>query len=207
MLLRGRSTYLMRGCVAIVSVILLVIGIYGIAAFSADSVGQDFYEPYTTGYYENDQGVRVWIIERERITTDGMSMPSRMAIANSIYTANPAVRLNEFIMFVTTMAGSGIFGLLFVGVDFIMNKFVIKEKTGISTMSLLITMVVAAVLQTTLNTFVLQHALPAWRLLPFMVLWLPRVMQAGASTILITYFIAVLLNICERQPHLREWVR
>ena len=208
MVLRDRSPSLMRGCVGVLSVILIGLGGFNTAALHRDGVNGAFYDVFTLELSVNNQGQTVRYIDHDNIDTGGMSAISQMAVTRSINARDPAEVLGEFIMFVTTaVIGSGIFGLLLLLADWVINKFLLKHQMDIQTMPLLLTMMIAAVLLTTLNTFVLQYALPAWRLLPFTVLWLPRVMQTVASTTLITYFIAMLLGVCKGQPHLREWVR
>ena len=209
MVLRGKSTTVMRSCVAIISVLLLVIGAYNIAALSSDGVNPAFYDAYTLEMSENAQGQPVRTVDYENIDTANMSVVSRMAITRTINNRDPAEGLGEFIIFVTTaMIGSGVFGLLLILVDWSAVKFLLKEHTGVKTMALLLAMMSAAVLTSTINTIVLrQTAFPSWQLLPFSVVWLPRVMQTIASTTVMTYFVAMLLGICERQPHLRKWTK
>ena len=207
MLLKNRQSARIRDAVILVSVILLAVGLFGMASFASDGITQDFYQPYTTGYNmveEGGESRRVWLIDREQIDTSAMSAPSRMAVANSINTENPSARIRDFIMLLSTMIGSGAFGLLLVGINWLVNKFIIKEGAGFSTLSLLVAMMIPAVLVSTLNTAVLRTVLPAWQLLPFTVLWLPRVMQTAATTVLVTYIIAMLLIALKKSPY-RNW--
>jgi len=209
MILRDRNTALMRNCVVVISVLVLGIGVYNIAALSSDGVNRTFYDAYTLDLSVNDQGLPVRSIDHDRVNTIGMSIISRMAVTRTINNREPAEGLSEFITFVTiTMIGIGIFGFLLILVDWAANKFIIKEQNGAKTMALLLAMMTAAILVNTLNTiFLRQTAFPAWQLLPFSVVWLPRVIQAAATTTIITYFVAMLLEICERQPHLRMWMK
>ena len=213
MVLRGKSTHVMRSCVAVFSVFLLGFGAYNMAAFSGDGIDRAFYEAYTLELSENEQGQTVRNIADERINTAEMSSVSRMAIVRSINMRDPAEGLAEFMMFVTTaMIGSGIFGGLLLLVDWAAGKFLLKERTTgttstIHTMSLLLTMVATAAMVSTLNTISLRMVLPAWQLLPFSVVWLPRIIQAVATATLMSYFIAIMLSICEKQAHLRQWLK
>lgn len=208
MVLRAKSTSLMRSSVVLISMILLSIGIYNVFVLSSDGVNAGFYDSYTLALSENEQGQLVRTVDMDRIDTTNMSAISRMAIVRSINMRDPAEGLSEFLMFVTTaMIGSGLFGLLLLGVDWAAGRFVLKDQTKVPTMSLLLAMMGAAVLVSTLNTAILRMVLPAWQLLPFSVLWLPRVIQTVATTTLMTYFIAMLLGVCEKQAHLRQWIR
>jgi hypothetical protein len=53
-----------------------------------------------------------------------------------------------------------------------------------------------------------QTVMTAWQVLPFVVVWLPRVLQSIATTTIINvYFVALLLGICEKQPHIKRLLR
>ena len=208
MLLRQKSTAITRSCVAIISVLILSIGIFNLNALFIDGLNRNFYDAYTIELSENEQGQLVRTVDAGRIDTTNMFAISRMAIVRSINMRDPAEGLSEFIMFVTTaMIGSGVFGLLLLAVDWAAGKYILKGQTNVPTMSLLLAMIVAGILVSTLNTAAMRTVLPAWQLLPFSVIWLPRVMQAVATTVIMTYFIAILLGICEKQPHLRQWLK
>ena len=76
-------------------------------------------------------------------------------------------------------------------------------------MPLLITILVSAVIVSTLITIVLRETVfrEAWQLLPFVVVWLPRVIETIVSNTIYVYFMALLLGIFERQQGLRELIR
>jgi len=190
-LLRERNVSAMRICVAVISALLIMVGVYNMAAFSADGLDSTFHERH----YANETG------------TAGMSAVSRMAVTRTANMSDPAAGLREFMMLSTAaMLGSGLFGLLLLGIEWAAVRFVFKNETKVPVMPLLLAMLAAGVLVSTLNTAVLRTVLPAWQLLPFSVIWLPRVIQTVATTTLMTYFVAVLLGVCERQPQLRRWV-
>ena len=209
MLIRSKSAILMRNLVLIISVLLLTVGIYNIMALNFDGVGRDFYEPFTLELSENPQGQTVRTIDYDRIDTTEMAVISRMAITRTINTRDPAEGLGEFIMFVTTaMVGSGILGLLLVVLDSIVNKFLLKGETKIETMPLLLAMMTTSILISTINTIILRYTIfTSWQLLPFSVVWLPRAMQTVATTTVITYFVAMLLGVWERQPYLKGIIK
>ena len=209
MFLRNKSALVMRKLVATVSVILLIAGIYGMAALSADGINRDFYLPYTEGSYVsyvNGDEVTVWLINREAIDTSRMSLLGRLAVSNSVNTINPTARIRDFIVITATMIGAAAFGLLLVGVDWAVNKFFLGGQTETFTMSLLIAMVAAAVVVNLLNTAVFLQVLAVWQHLPFWVVGLPRLTQAMVQTILITYVVVMLLGVCSSHPHLRKWM-
>jgi ECF transporter S component (folate family) len=203
MMLRMRSTALMRKWVVFFAVVLVCFGAWNMASLNADGIGRDFYEPFAQELAEGSLTIYDYRIDRD------FSIIGRMAVTRTINMSNPAEGLNDFITFVTTaMIGSGIFGLLLVGIDWAAGKYLIKGGHKVPTMSLLLAMMTAAVLISTINTIIFRYTIfPSWQLLPFSVVWLPRVVQTIASTTLMTYFIAMLLGVCERQPHLRQWMR
>lgn len=209
MFLRKGSTTVMRIVVLALSIVFIGVGGGNMAALSADGVNRDFYEAYTDGTIENAAGQTVPHVDRESIDTTGMFWISRMAVTRSINANNPANVLDEFLTLMTvTTFGAGAFGLLLVLMDWMANKFLIKDKASMQTMPLLLALMIPAVLISTINTEILRHtAFPSWQLLPFSVVWLPRVMQTMATTTLITYFVAMLLGVCKNQPHLREWIK
>lgn len=210
-MLRDKSTEVMRNIVVMVSIVVLAIGAYNAAALSADGIGRGFYEPFTLGTEVNAAGATVHIIDRDAIDTTGMSMIGRMAITRSIGVNNPGNVLNEFIALVSTaMIGAGVFGLLLVVLDWTANRFLFTSEwsVGVPTMNLLAALMVPAVVVNTVNTEILRHtAFPSWQLLPFTVVWFPRVMQAVGTTLIVVYFVAVLLGVLKRQANFREWMR
>ena len=60
------------------------------------------------------------------------------------------------------------------------------------------------VLVTSLNTLVLREtAFPAWKALPFTVVWIPRVIEEIISNTVKAYFVAGLLRVFENQKSLK----
>jgi len=103
---------------------------------------------------------------------------------------------------------SASFGIFLIAFDYIFSKFLLKERFKINTMALLIAMMAAGVIVNTLNTVILRNTvLPSWQLLPFSAVWLPRVMQAVGTTMVVTYFVAILLGISESQVQFKAWLK
>ena len=209
MLIRERSDKTMRYGIIGISTILIFVGAYGVISFNRDGLSRDFYEAYTLGSYQHELGFTAWIVERDAVRADhdinAMALPSRIAITNSLDTANPTMRLGEFFMLVNTMLGGGFFGFLLVGINWLIGKYMFKETGSISTTTLLVALLVPAVLVSIINTHILRETqFLSWQLLPFWVIGLPRLMQAVATTTIMAYFVAMLLNIFRRQPNARE---
>ena len=209
MILKNKSNFMARSVVIILGIIFLSAGAINMMTLSNDGLNQDFYNPYITGTSINEAGVTVIEIDRDRIDVNNFSIIGRMAIIRSQNANNPPNVLREFINLVTfTMMGTGVFGLLLVGIDWLVGLFIIKDAHGIATMPLLLALVIPSAVVNTLNTEILrQTAMPSWQLLPFSVIWLPRVIQAIATTTLVTYFIAVLLGVLRQQPGFRDYFK
>ena len=206
-LLKNKSNVFMRNIVLAMSLLITGAGVTNMALLASDGVQRGFYEPYTIETFVNEQNVTVHVIDRDRIDTSNMSFIGSMAVNRSIGANNPGNVLNEFIAHVTTtMIGAGILGILFVLIDMATNKYLVKGREGVPTMTLLVALMIPAMLVSLINTEILRYVLPAWRLLPFSVLWLPRIMQAVGTTLLVSYFVAFLLGILKRQPYFREWI-
>ena len=138
------------------------------------------------------------------INITGMRLISRMAIVRSFSTIGQAGVLDDFITFTTgAMIGSGGLVLLFLLIDFVLRKYFIKEN--LHTTALALSMMIPAILVSTANTWILRETtMTSWQVLPFSVVWLPRVLQSIGTTTINVYFVALLINVCESQPIMRR---
>ena len=208
MLLRSKNTLVMRACVAVFALVMLGTGVANTVALARDGVDGSFFDYYTIEMSQNAAGLPVRTIDHDRIDITGMSPVSRMAITRSLNVREPNEMISEFIMFITTaMIGTGILGFALLLINWAADKFLLKGQAALSTMSLLVAMMSASVLVSTLNTWILRFTIPAWQHLPFSFIWLPRVMQTVATTIVITYFVAVLLGVLKHQPMFKELIK
>ena len=217
-LLRNRNENIMRGCVAFCAVGLLAFGLFHTYAFHADGIDAHFYEAVPPLAAEDaslaeaaqTRVQRAAANARNRAAfavaeTTPMHGISRMAVTRAIHAANPPGPLGEFILFSTTaMVAIGALLLLLLALDFFF-AFVVKWKSRhVKFMPLVVAMLVPAVVVSTLNTWVLRETIfPAWQLFPFVMVWLPRVVQAIATTVPVLFIMAFLLGIVANQPHLR----
>jgi ECF transporter S component (folate family) len=189
-LLRGKKNRNMRICVIAIASLLLIIGLYNAYSLSADGVNGTFYEANGT----------------EAVNTDGMHLISRMLIERTVNAKDPAGSLNTYIITMTSgLIGSAGFGLILAAADIILSlRF--KKHTG-NMMRLLLAMVLSGLFVATLNTVVLRETVyESWKVLPFAVVWLPRIIEEILANIVKAYFIIVLLGIFDRQRNLRELV-
>lgn len=192
MALRNKSSRNMRIAVAALSVILLVSGVCNIAFLTADGVNNQFYDNVGDG----------------NIDTGGMHLISRMLITRTISTKDPAGNLATYMASVTAgLIGSAVFGLILLAADlFISKRFQGDVKKG-RIMQLLIVMIVSGLIVTTLNTVILRETIYAsWKVLPFSVIWIPRVIEEILGNTVKAYFVAMLLGVFQNQHRMKELV-
>ncbi|MCL2605022.1 MAG: folate family ECF transporter S component [Defluviitaleaceae bacterium] len=195
-----------------------------------DANGNVFYRVYETiyvGRIVNEQwglsGLRV-IVERyndegrftrsvdvnaSHVSTAGLRWISRMAVTRSFGTVGQTGVLGEFITLTTwTMIGVGGFVLLLLLLDIAVRKALKKYEPLPHTLALVLAMMIPAILVSTHNTWVMrQTILTSWQVLPFVVVWLPRVVQSVATTTINVFFVTMLIGLCEKQPHIKNLLR
>ena len=213
LLLRGKSNKIMRVTIIVITVLLLAFGLSNILFLGADGI--------TAGFYDG-------IANPAAIDTSDMSFIGRLIINRTQGAANPGESLAPLLLSATTgLIGSGLFGLLLLGVDFLFSKrfskkdkkkessgifedtpSLSKEEPASRILPLLITILVSGLFVTTLNTITLRETIfTAWQYLPFVVVWAPRAIESIISNTIYVYCMALLLGVFERQRSLREIVR
>lgn len=160
------------------------------AMLSADGINSEFYDN----------------VQNEDIDTDNMHLIGKMLITRSMGTKDPAGNLAVYITFVTAgIIGSAILGMILLLADLIISKKFAHNKNTGKIPQLLIVMITSGLIVTTLNTIVLRETiLEAWKLLPFTVVWLPRVIEEILSNTVMAYFVAFLLGIISKEPNINE---
>lgn len=193
LLLRGRDSGKMRITVAVFSAFLLALSIANIVSLSADGVDGAFYDH-----------TRI-----EDVDTGGYSPISRMLITRSIDAKDPGKTLGTYLVTMTWgLMASAVLGAVLLAADLLISRRFERDGRQGRTMQLLIAMVVSGIIVTTLNTVVLRETVYAsWKAIPFIVVWIPRVIEEILGNTVKAYFIAVLLGICNRQRGLTELVR
>ena len=142
--------------------------------------------------------------------TSDMFFISRWAVTRSAVAANPSNTLQSMITSVTvTPMVAGILGLVLYVICRIMTHSMKKDGKISPLMPLLISMLIAAWFQSTLNTVILrQMVFTSWQLVPFWMAWFPRIFQTTITTVVHVYFVAMLMDVCRRQrtivPYLRS---
>lgn len=189
-LLRNRSGRDLRIAVAVFSAVVLAVGICNVIYLNADGVNGAY---YTT-------------VQPADASADGMHLVSKLLITRTMNAKDPAGSLATYLTFVTAgVIGSGALGLLLLLADWLLQKK-FKQTAGIGQVpQLLVAMIVSGLIVTTLNTILLRETLYAsWKVLPFAVVWIPRVIEEILSNTVKAYFVAVLLGVGQRQRGLRE---
>ncbi len=190
--LRNKDSRKMRIAVTICSVFLLIVGLSNIAFLSADGIDAKFYDR----------------VQNENVNTDNLHLVSKMQIARTIDTKNPSGNLATYITFVTSgIIGSAALGILLLAADILLSKKLPHNACKGQVSQLLIAMLGSGLIVTTLNTIILREMLyTSWKVLPFAVIWIPRVIEEILGNTVKAYFVAVLLGVCRRQHSLNELI-
>lgn len=186
--LRNKDSKKMRIAVTIFSVLMLLAGICNIAFLAADGVNSEFYNH----------------VQKENINTNNMHLISKMLIERTIGAKDPSGNLATYITWVTTaMIGCAALGILLLAADLFLSKKFIHDTSKGQIPQLLIAMIGSGLIVTTLNTIVLRETIfTAWKVLPFAVIWIPRVIEEILGNTVKAYFVALLLGICRKQHNI-----
>lgn len=193
--LRGKSSRAMRIAVAILAAVMLVFGLSSFFMLSTDGIDTAFYDGR----------------DLETVDKSAYSPIGAMLITRTIATSNPSGNLATYITSVTWgPTGIAILGLVLLLADLLISKkFLGKSQDGETNVTqLLIAMLISGLVVTTLNTLILREMLySSWKLLPFGVIWIPRVIEEILANTVKAYFVAVLLGVFRRQPGLKKLAR
>ena len=188
--LRNRDSKNMRITVAALSVLLLAFGICNVVFLSADGIDKSFYDT----------------VQMEDVNTEDMHLVSKMLITRTRDMKDPSGNLATYLFFATSgLIGSAAFGILLLAVDLFISKKFLNDVHKGQIMQLLIAMIGSGLIVTTLNTVLLRETVYAsWKVLPFTVIWIPRVIEEILGNTIKTYFVAMLLGVFNRQYRLKE---
>jgi hypothetical protein len=146
---------------------------------------------------------------------------TRMAVERSFGSSDPTHFLRQFM----TRSGAGIIGVgsiffvllgLEMAVRFVFSRRKADEtappphgETPLPhTAALIVAMMIPAILVSSINTYILsRYVYTSWQLLPFVVVWLPRVVQSMATTAVNFFFITFILGLCGRHPSIKGLIR
>jgi len=188
-ILRNRSRALLRICILGFAILLLAFGLMNMAFLGADGVNAQFYE-------SQDSGV---------IDTEGMHFISRLLVERTQGARYPGEALTGMRLSVTwAPIGAAGFALLLLVVDFVLSRWLVKKEQTSPVLPLTITILLAGLFVSTLNTLVLQMVF--WPTIPFAAVWAPRAAVSLLIDVAFVYFVALLLGLFERQENLKQLV-
>ena len=190
MKLKNKNTTLLRASLLLFVVALVGLGLLNMVHLRAD-------------------GVDAAIFAAGEVYTGDMNFISRLLVERSLADPDPAASLPRFVIMVTSaLIGSGAFAFVLFLADLLWAKREEKKGRQSKLLPLLITLLISGMLVNTLNTIVLREMLfDAWQLLPFFVVWLPRIIVEILTTVVLAYFIALLFGIFEKQEHLSNLIK
>jgi ECF transporter S component (folate family) len=235
-LLKKRSTTIMRAVLLSVGALFVIIGSYHMYALRADGINRDFYRqtdnwvitiedtheyvyiPTANGSIQgvrtiveavNEEGERVRRVAGGQLTFENVRWISRMAISRSFLTLGQSTPLGEFITFTTVLTiGSGAFLLGLLLLDILLRNILKKYQPLPNTLALVLTLMIPAILMNTVNTLILrQTVMTSWQVLPFFVVWLPRILQSIGIVTINLFFVVLLMGLCEKQPHIKKLIK
>ena len=187
--LRGGSGKHMRAGAAAVSIILLLFGVCNFILLNADGINAHFYDNVSV----------------QNIDTSHMRLISRMLIERTVTAQNPAASLSSYIVLMTTgLVGIAVFGIVLLLADIVISKRFFRDTDNGKIIQLLLAMMISGLIVTTLDTVLLRETIyTSWKVFPFVVVWLPRVITALLSNTIYAYFMALFMGIYKKSLEFR----
>jgi len=202
----GALWLLLRNCNATVVQIIMLGASCAAIAFGIASVIALGSAGLTTGLFS----ATPYFFAHE-YATDISSWISRWVVERCLVSQNPDDMLVTMVRtFTIAPIVAGLMGGLLCITDFAMSSFLRRDDYNYkSIMPLLIAMLVAAWVQNSINTVVFRNTIfqESWGLLPFSVVWLPRILQTTIVNIVYVYFVAVLLGVVRQLKWMRPYLR
>jgi len=190
LLLRKRNPQKIRICVIALSAVALIFGLVNLIFFRID-------------------GINVAIFDGDT-STNGMFVMSRFILTRALGVSDHVGTLGTMVTtFTLAPIAVSVLGFTLCIVDFFLSKTLKKDdKNFVSIMPLLIAMLVGAWFQSTMNTIILRELVwQSWQHMPFVVVWLPRILQTTITTAVYSYFVALLYGMCKRQKFMQPYLR
>lgn len=194
MALRRRSDRTLRIVVTMVTVVLLLTGSANILALNHDGVDNTYYERVSP--------------EEAPADVEDMQIISRLVVTRTMNTKNPSGNLEGYITTVTNgPLGCGALGLIFLLVDLLASRKFVPGKTRVGVLAMMLAVMGSGLVVTTLNTVILRETVYAsWKVLPFFVLWVPRVVEEILMGSAKVCFTAMLMGVFVSHPALKAMV-
>jgi len=190
LLLKNKKAGPLRVAILLFAVLLLAFGAFNMYALRHDGVDSAFYDRH----------------EVEAVDTSEMHAVSRMVIERTIKTSSPSGNLVGYLLTMTWgLLASGAMAALTIVVDFVICRILPERREKSRFLAVLVAMLLSGLVVTTLNTVILREVLfESWKMLPFTVVWLPRVIEEIVSACVKSYFIAALLGAAEKSAAIKN---
>ncbi len=221
-LIRDKNAKGMSIVVVITTILTLLFGIVNIAFLKSDGIDEQFYRQ-NVNVEEIDKSqmhsVSKFVITRTQNLTetvkdeDGQTVKD--ADGNSVIDVEKSIdkrakNLDMYKIFVTyALIGIAVLGTILLLADLLISKKIKGEDKQSQIIQLLLAMIVSGLIVTTLNTVILRESMSfaAWKLLPFTVVWIPRVIEEILGNIVKTYFLAMLFAAFKKQKTLNALMK
>ena len=187
--LRRRGDRGMRLFVVLLSALLLAAGLANIFMLRADGVDASYYQR----------------VSPDTASAQDLNLISRLLVTRSAHAKDPAGSLATYLTTVTAAPlGCAALGLILLLVDWLARR-ALPAGDRVGVLAMLLAVVGTGIVITTVNTVILRETLYAsWKLLPFYVLWIPRVIEEILVGSVKVCFMAVLMGLFYARPALRR---
>ena len=187
--LRRRSDRGLRWAVILLSVLLLAAGLASVIMLRMDGID--------AGYYQQ--------VDPQQAKEAALSPIGRMLVTRTADTKDPGGNLATYLISVTAgPLGCAALGFLLLLADWLARRLLPNSgRAGV--LAMLLAVVGSGLVVTTINTVILRETVYAsWKLLPFGVLWIPRVIEEILASAVKVCFMAALMEVFANRPALRQ---
>lgn len=180
--LKKVNTTVLRIFIGITSSLSVIFGISNIICFKIDGI--------TSIFYENNAN----------ISTEGLTPIGKMLITRTSALSDPSIQLNFYITLLTYgIIALGLVGISLLIVDLFASKQLLKRGMQSNALQILITIITAGIVVTTINTVILREMFfTGWKALPFSFVLIPRIIEELLSGSIEVYILALLMNVYQR---------
>ena len=183
--LKNRSEGKLRLAVAVLTVLMLMIGLGCMMCLKSDGMDYDFYER---------------IAPEQAVEMTEISPVGRMLVMRTANAKNPAGNLATYIVCLTgaPLAFAGFCALVLLA-DWLAVRRILNGKPKVSVLAMLLAVLISGMIVTTLNTVVMRETLyESWKVLPFAVVWIPRAIEELLAGVVKVCCMAMLMGACSK---------
>lgn len=183
--LKNRSEGKLRLAVAVLTVLMLMIGLGCMMCLKSDGMDYDFYER---------------VAPEQAVEMTEISPVGRMLVMRTANTKNPAGNLATYIVCLTgaPLAFAGFCALVLLA-DWLAVRRILNGKPKASVLAMLLAVLISGMIVTTLNTVVMRETLyESWKVLPFAVVWIPRAIEELLAGVVKVCCMAMLMGACSK---------